>query len=192
MAVSGKTAAPYEIPYFLGTDKPPDMAAVTKAIADRVHALAAGRWYAPKIITAEESRTSTEFGFLTSTEDKIEGVVVPTGGLLLLNFHAQVKSSVAAAGRVVPFIGSNNLFNPGGSTNAEAKTEGTSFVTINSGPTALEKSSTAAEEQTSGQVVGAALEIFVAAGTYTVSVKYAATSGSITAKNRRLYVRVLG
>ncbi|HET7443282.1 MAG TPA: hypothetical protein VFJ57_01345 [Solirubrobacterales bacterium] len=38
MAVSGKTAAPHEIPYFLGTDKPPDMAAGTKAIADRVHA----------------------------------------------------------------------------------------------------------------------------------------------------------
>jgi hypothetical protein len=36
MAVSGKTAAPHEIPYFLGTDKPPDMAAVTKAIADRL------------------------------------------------------------------------------------------------------------------------------------------------------------
>jgi hypothetical protein len=39
MAVSGKTAAPWEIPYFLGADKPPDMAAVTKAIADRTHAV---------------------------------------------------------------------------------------------------------------------------------------------------------
>jgi hypothetical protein len=38
MAVSGKTAAPHEIPYYLGTDKPPDMAAVTKAIADQAHA----------------------------------------------------------------------------------------------------------------------------------------------------------
>ena len=37
MAVSGKTAAPHEIPYYLGTDKPPDMAAVTKAMADRLH-----------------------------------------------------------------------------------------------------------------------------------------------------------
>lgn len=35
MAVSGKTAAPHEIPYFLGTDNPPDMAAVTKAMAER-------------------------------------------------------------------------------------------------------------------------------------------------------------
>lgn len=38
MAVSGKTASPHQIPYFLGTDTPPDMAAVTKAIADQVHA----------------------------------------------------------------------------------------------------------------------------------------------------------
>lgn len=38
MAVSGKTAAPWEQPYFLGTDKPPDMAAVTKAGADKTHA----------------------------------------------------------------------------------------------------------------------------------------------------------
>lgn len=39
MAVSGKTAAPHEIPYFLDTDKPPDMAAVTKAMADRLQLL---------------------------------------------------------------------------------------------------------------------------------------------------------
>lgn len=39
MAVSGKTAAPHEIPYYLGTDAPPDMAVVTKALADRNHAL---------------------------------------------------------------------------------------------------------------------------------------------------------
>lgn len=38
MAVSGKTAAPHEIPYYLGGDKPPDMAVVTKAMADRTHA----------------------------------------------------------------------------------------------------------------------------------------------------------
>jgi hypothetical protein len=38
MAVSGKTKAPYEIPYFLDTDKPPDMAAVTKALADKLDA----------------------------------------------------------------------------------------------------------------------------------------------------------
>jgi hypothetical protein len=37
MAVSGKTAAPHEIPYYLETDSPPDMGAVSKAMAERVH-----------------------------------------------------------------------------------------------------------------------------------------------------------
>lgn len=36
MAVSGKTAAPHEIPYFLDGDAPPNMATVTKAMADRL------------------------------------------------------------------------------------------------------------------------------------------------------------
>jgi hypothetical protein len=40
MSVSGKTTT-YQVPYFLETDKPPDMAAVTKAIAERVEALLA-------------------------------------------------------------------------------------------------------------------------------------------------------
>jgi hypothetical protein len=38
MAVSGKTASPHEVPYFLDSDKPPNMATVTKAMADRLHA----------------------------------------------------------------------------------------------------------------------------------------------------------
>jgi hypothetical protein len=39
MAVSGKTAAPILAPYFLDSDKPPNMATVTKAMSDRQHAL---------------------------------------------------------------------------------------------------------------------------------------------------------
>jgi len=39
MAVSGKTAAPIEAPYFLDSDAPPNMATVTKAMSDRLHAL---------------------------------------------------------------------------------------------------------------------------------------------------------
>jgi hypothetical protein len=38
MAVSGKTAAPHLIPYFLDGDKPPHMGTVTKAMADQTHA----------------------------------------------------------------------------------------------------------------------------------------------------------
>jgi hypothetical protein len=41
MAVSGKTAD-LQIPYYLGTDKPPDMAAVTKAMADKIESTFVG------------------------------------------------------------------------------------------------------------------------------------------------------
>lgn len=37
MAVSGKTAAPHEIPFFLASDSPPDMGDVTEAMANRIH-----------------------------------------------------------------------------------------------------------------------------------------------------------
>ena len=37
MAVSGKTAN-LQIPYFLDADSPPDMAAVSKAMADKIEA----------------------------------------------------------------------------------------------------------------------------------------------------------
>jgi len=37
MAVSGKTAAPHLIPYFVGSDAPPDMGDVTEAMAERLH-----------------------------------------------------------------------------------------------------------------------------------------------------------
>lgn len=39
MALSGKTAAPFEIPYYLGEDKPPSLAEGTKKPGERVHAL---------------------------------------------------------------------------------------------------------------------------------------------------------
>lgn len=41
MAVSGKTAAPWEVPFLLGSDTP-DMGAGDRAIAERVHAILAG------------------------------------------------------------------------------------------------------------------------------------------------------
>jgi hypothetical protein len=37
MAVSGKTAAPHEVPYALDNDKPTSVPVLTKAMADRVH-----------------------------------------------------------------------------------------------------------------------------------------------------------
>ena len=41
-------------------------------------------------------------------------------------------------------------------------------------------------------VAGGVCQVFAAAGTYTVSVRYAASSGTVTAKNRKLWVWTLG
>jgi hypothetical protein len=39
---------------------------------------------------------------------------------------------------------------------------------------------------------GGSIEVFAAAGTYTIGVKYKATSGNVTAKERKLWVATLG
>jgi hypothetical protein len=103
MAVSGKTAAPHEIPYFLGTDKPPDMAAVTKAIADRVHArlnetvisgivTGAGAVGAGSGFTAKKTATGT-YEITLTNELVTSGVLVasPTGLPLLVTVTAGKK-----------------------------------------------------------------------------------------------------
>jgi hypothetical protein len=45
---------------------------------------------------------------------------------------------------------------------------------------------------TSPQLVGGPCYIFAAAGTYTVSVQFKSSSGSVTAKNRKLWAWTLG
>jgi hypothetical protein len=148
------------------------------------------RWYTPKVIATEESRTNTEFGFLT-TEDKIENVVLPENGLITISYRTIIKSSVAAAGRVALFLGSNQIKNAQGNAVVEQATE-TSFSTANTSQNGFTLNGFT-EDVTSGQIaVNGAWEVYAAAGTYTVGAKYKATSGSVTAKNRKLWVRVLG
>lgn len=255
MAVSGKTAAPWEVPYFLGTDKPPDMAAVTKAIADRVHAILAAEneqslswlksgakkqliicdksgvpqyvtmggdgtidesgsfqlgagivekanlapgvgalhWYPPKVVTAEEARASAEFGFLT-TEDKISGVELAEDGLMLIFLRTHVKSSVSGAGHAAVFLNGTQLKTRTGASNDEGLTSGTGFGLIFTSAEGLTVAMpTENADVATGQILGPdALAVYAAAGTYTVGVKYKASSGSVTAKERRLMVATLG
>lgn len=66
------------------------------------------KWYTPKIVTAEESRESTSYGTL-STADEIPNVVVPTNGLLMVQYDALWRPSVTGAGRAALFLGENQL-----------------------------------------------------------------------------------
>lgn len=155
-------------------------------------------WYTPKVIATEETRESTSFGTLT-TADKIENVVLPENGLIVIGYTALVKASVALAGRAAVFIGSNQLKLTGTATEATFDTGAFSRLATN-GAGLFDKASTTAFA-TTGEVLGplnsetapgGPLYVWAAAGTYTISVQFKSTSGSITAKERKLWVWTLG
>lgn len=162
-------------------------------------------WYTPKIIATEQTRENTSFGTLT-TADEIASVVLPENGVMLVSYDATVKSSVSGAGRVALFLGANQLKSDQAGTAPavqEAEVGGTNFRHLVSGQLGLSVASTATwgGNVTTGQIMGLGgvtpfsgglMAIFAAAGTYAVSAQYKATSGSVTAKERKLWVAVLG
>jgi len=158
-------------------------------------------WYAPKIIATEESRTNTAFGTL-ATADEITNVVLPTNGLMAIGYVALVKESVSTAGRAAIFLGANQLKKVGGTTPVvqEAELFGTgTFQTLATQADGLDRGE-GTSFVTTGQVLahnrgtglGGLCYVFAASGTYNVSIQYKATSGSVTAKERKLWVGVLG
>lgn len=156
-------------------------------------------WYTPKVIATEESRTNTAYGTLT-TADEITGVVLPENGLIVIGFAALVKSSVSGAGRIALFIGGNQLKTVG-TTAPEVQEVTTSeavFSTVLSTGVGLQQTIKGNSFVTTGQSIGSGTNsggfcpVFAAAGTYAISVQYKATSGSVTAKERKLWVAVLG
>jgi hypothetical protein len=160
------------------------------------------RWYKPKIISTEESRENTSFGTLT-TADKIEGVVVPENGIVVVLYKAHVKSSVAEAGKCAIFLGSNQLKTGASTAKQEASTkvgEANFYRYFSSYQGGLINNEIGVEPPvTTGQTIGhktAGLGGFcpieVAAGTYDISVQFKATSGSVTAKERKFWVYTLG
>lgn len=165
-------------------------------------------WYTPKIIATEETRANAAYGVMT-TPDKVEGVVLPTSGLILIGYAATWKSSVAAAGRAAIFLGATEAKMAfegvkGAPVIQQAQSAGTGFGFLTATSIGLRG---AAEEvgtsqATTGQIMGVEAAggtlfggftaIFAAAGTYDISVQFKATSGSVTAKERKLWVATLG
>lgn len=162
------------------------------------------------IITTEQSRTDTAYGLLT-TADVVEDVVLPTDGLLGVGFQGMWKSSVAGAGRAAIFIGANQLKVALSSGTAptvqEASTSdpsgfGSRYVPLATASAGLvcgpNASSDYTGDVTTGQILGVGSSIagpiilFAAAGTYDISVQFKSTSGSVTVKNRSLWVWTLG
>jgi hypothetical protein len=165
-------------------------------------------------IATEEARTNTAYGKLT-TPDEVANIVLPTDGLIVVGYHAAWKNSVDNVGRAAIFLNGNQLkVNVNGSSiqNSEANgATGTGYsqygvVASTSGglngsggyPTPY------AGPSTTGQAIMAALSsssnpntpggpcfIFAAAGTYDVSVRFKSSSGTVTAKERKLWVFTL-
>jgi hypothetical protein len=160
------------------------------------------------IITTEEARTNTSYGTLT-TPDEVTGIVVPTDGILCIHYAALWKNSVTGAGGAAIFIGGNQLRKGigGGITEVDATTgppSGTLYTRLmtssmdsgirgdNGGSVAdatLLTTGLSGSMAASGTRVGGHIMVHeLAAGTYTVNVQFKATSGTVTAKERRLRV----
>lgn len=162
------------------------------------------------VVAGAETRSSASFGTLT-TPDEVAGIVLPTNGLIAVWYQATWQSSVSGAGRANIFIGANELQAIASNTSigpsaagAEAATLSTGVLSLASTANGLRSGAQATNytgDVTTGQTIspgppsstapiGGPSWIFAAAGTYTVSVQFAATSGSVTASARRLVVRV--
>lgn len=145
------------------------------------------KWYEPKVIATEESKTSTSFVTMT-TADEITGIVVPANGLVLVSYRAMLASSAGGLFSIAGlFFNGVQIGGSPGSGAAGALTR-----------TALAGNQEASLWTLGGTLVttGALLSpIWVgdlAPGTYSVSIRFKASSGSITAKERILRVGVLG
>ena len=186
------------------------------------------------IITAAESRTNTAYGLLT-TPDRVQNIVLPTDGLIVVAYQALWQESVLGAARAAIFLGANQLkvqqqgvTLPATQAAATGATLGASkYAPLTTYPAGLISPTTFnldhGSDVTTGQALGmvsmnasvtnATVElggsvqsfsvgdyqifggpcfIFAAAGTYDVSVQFKATSGSVTAKERKLWVWTLG
>lgn len=151
----------------------------------------AGQWYTPKIIATEESRENVAFGKLT-TPDEIAGIVVPENGILRIGYRAHVSSAVSGEGRVAIFVSSNQLKTLSGVVIEQIAT-GTGFgIMRTEGGGLIYTAAIAAADVTTGQVLGIPVDVFLAAGTYTVSIQFKAGIGQVVAKERKLWVEVHG
>lgn len=157
-----------------------------------------------------ETRTNVAYGLMPTVPDRIQNIVVPTGGKLRVDFAAIWNNSVAGAGRAAIFVGANQIkrmpaaggaptvqeASIGGSSTSDSylltgagglitNTGGGAGTAINAITTGLILANDAATPQ------GLACDIWVPAGTYDVSIQFKSTSGNVNVKERHLWVEVI-
>lgn len=161
------------------------------------------------IIGTAGTRTNVAFGALSDGPDQVSGIVLPADGVIVVLFEATWQSTVSAAAAAAIFIGANQAKiaaagqaapvvheqpGPSGFTNSDSP-----LATYSGGLNAVDSGSYSGDV-TTGQIVGiqgaahagasrgGPCYIFAAAGTYAVSVQFKASSGTVTVKNRKLWV----
>lgn len=161
------------------------------------------------IVTTEETRNNTAYGLMT-TPDRVSNIVLPSNGIIAVAFQGMFKSSVGSAGRAAIFIGANQLKAAVTSSAAPLEQECSTissadvYKTFSSSTVGLNSASGGTAytgpDVTTGQVItrdssgllGGPCFLFAAAGTYDITVQFKATSGTITAKERKLWVWTIG
>lgn len=168
------------------------------------------------IIPTPESRTNAAYGTMP-TPDQVAGIVLPTDGLIYVAYQATWQESVNATAQASIFVGANQL--QIAMTNGVAPTINQAALGV--GAAAVDKplasssgglvssnglaqASVYSGDATTGQIVGVnstasatfpiggPVAIFATAGTYTISVQFRVSSGSVTVKNRKLWVWTIG
>lgn len=156
--------------------------------------------YTPTVIKTEETRENTSFGYLT-TEDKVSSVAMNASTIALVFYEAVWKSSVSAEGEARLVVNDTNTLALDSSANSITEaTEGTSFRNLLTEPTnglktgGVEGSELTNYFMTSGTGAGGGPVIYYAGTkvTYSFGVQFKATSGSVTAKRRKLVVVTIG
>lgn len=157
------------------------------------------------IIATEESRTNTAYGLLT-TPDRVQNVVLPTDGILCVAYQAQMKQTVINSAQATIFLGAVEVVKPLGATyasvgNSVSPSTANMYATIATaqGIMMFDNAGTdQAAPPTTGvslgdqQFNGDIMKIWAAAGTYDVSVQFKCSSGTLSVKNRKMWVWTIG
>jgi hypothetical protein len=168
---------------------------------------------AKSIIPAEQSRENAAYGTL-ATPDEVE-IVLPEDALVAVAYQATWNASAGvASAHASIFLGANQVTISENETGepvpveTEPLSDGATFQSLFTCSQGLATTNKAAEykgDVTTGQIVGGVapssaaipgraggpMYIFAAAGTYKISVKFKASSGKVTVKNRKLWAWVV-
>ena len=169
------------------------------------------------IIATEEARTNTALDYL-ATPDRVQNVVLPADGLICVAYQAVWRESVRGAARAAITLTGVSTADNGlirevamrygnGSTGDWTALASSNGVPLGLASAAVMSGGSRGVQVDTGQFVGAVdsdaltpdilgggggVLVYARAGTYDVGVQFRSTSGSVTAKSRKLWVWTVG